>query len=44
LPTAASTTPPPPDFIIAATAELAGFTILHADKDFTLRDRTGGDA
>jgi hypothetical protein len=26
--------PPIPDLIIAATAELAGLTILHLDKDF----------
>jgi predicted nucleic acid-binding protein len=25
-----------PDLIIAATAELAGLTVLHLDKDFTL--------
>lgn len=25
-----------PDLLIAATAELAGFTVLHADKDFDL--------
>ena len=27
-------TPSIPDLIIAATAELAGLTILHLDKDF----------
>jgi predicted nucleic acid-binding protein len=25
-----------PDLIIAATAELAGLTVLHCDKDFDL--------
>ena len=25
-----------PDLLIAATAELAGFTVLHHDKDFDL--------
>jgi predicted nucleic acid-binding protein len=28
--------PSVPDFIIAATAELAGLTVLHCDKDFDL--------
>jgi predicted nucleic acid-binding protein len=28
--------PPIPDLIIAATAELAGLTVLHLDKDFDL--------
>jgi predicted nucleic acid-binding protein len=31
-----------PDLIIAATAELAGLTVLHVDKDFeTIADITG---
>jgi predicted nucleic acid-binding protein len=31
-----------PDLIIAATAELAGLTVLHADKDFeVIADLTG---
>jgi predicted nucleic acid-binding protein len=29
-------TPSVPDLIIAATAELAGLTVLHCDKDFDL--------
>lgn len=29
-------TPSIPDLLIAATAELAGLTVLHADKDFDL--------
>ena len=29
-------TPSIPDLIIAATAELAGLTVLHLDKDFDL--------
>ena len=29
--------PSVPDLIIAATAELAGLTVLHVDKDFDLR-------
>jgi predicted nucleic acid-binding protein len=29
-------TPSVPDLIVAATAELAGLTILHVDKDFDL--------
>ena len=29
-------TPSVPDLIIAATAELAGLTVLHSDKDFDL--------
>jgi predicted nucleic acid-binding protein len=29
-------TPSVPDLIIAATAELAGLTVLHCDKDFEL--------
>jgi predicted nucleic acid-binding protein len=34
-----------PDLIIAATAELAGLTILHLDKDFELiADVTGQPA
>jgi predicted nucleic acid-binding protein len=28
--------PPIPDLIIAATAELAGLTVLHLDKDFEI--------
>jgi predicted nucleic acid-binding protein len=28
--------PSVPDLIIAATAELAGLTVLHCDKDFDL--------
>lgn len=28
--------PSVPDLIIAATAELAGLTVLHVDKDFAL--------
>jgi len=28
--------PSVPDFIVAATAELAGLTVLHLDKDFDL--------
>jgi predicted nucleic acid-binding protein len=35
-------TPSVPDRILAATAELAGLTVLHADKDFELiADMTG---
>jgi predicted nucleic acid-binding protein len=31
-----------PDLIIAATAEVAGLTVLHVDKDFvTIGDVTG---
>ena len=31
-----------PDLIIAATAELAGLTVLHLDKDFeVIADLTG---
>jgi predicted nucleic acid-binding protein len=34
--------PPIPDLIIAATAELAGLTVLHRDKDFDIiADATG---
>ena len=34
--------PSVPDLIIAATAELAGLTVLHADKDFdVIADVTG---
>lgn len=34
--------PSVPDVLIAATAELAGLTVLHVDKDFELiRDVTG---
>jgi predicted nucleic acid-binding protein len=33
---AASRFPSVPDLIIAATAELAGLTVLHFDKDFDL--------
>jgi predicted nucleic acid-binding protein len=33
-----------PDLIVAATAELAGLTVLHLDKDFELiADVTGQD-
>jgi predicted nucleic acid-binding protein len=33
-----------PDLLIAATAELAGLTVLHLDKDFDLiADLTGQD-
>ncbi len=28
--------PPVPDLVVAATAELAGLTVLHVDKDFGL--------
>jgi predicted nucleic acid-binding protein len=31
-----------PDLIIAATAELAGLTVLHADKDFPIIGRITG--
>jgi predicted nucleic acid-binding protein len=34
--------PSVPDLIIAATAELAGLTVLHVDKDFdVIADVTG---
>ena len=37
--------PSVPDLIIAATAELAGLTVLHLDKDFELiADVTGQPA
>ncbi len=35
-------TPSIPDLIIAATAELAGLTILHLDKDFEIIARITG--
>jgi len=36
--------PSGPDLIVAATAELAGLTVLHVDKDFELiADVTGQD-
>ena len=31
-----------PDLLIAATAELAGLTVLHLDKDFDLITRLTG--
>jgi len=31
-----------PDLMIAATAELAGYTVLHVDKDFDLIARLTG--
>lgn len=31
-----------PDLLIAATAELAGLTVLHLDKDFELIDKLTG--
>jgi hypothetical protein len=34
--------PSVPDLIIAATAELAGYTVLHLDKDFELIARVTG--
>jgi len=33
-----------PDLIIAATAELAGLTVLHLDKDFDLITEITGQA
>jgi predicted nucleic acid-binding protein len=33
-----------PDLIIAATAELAGLTVLHLDKDFELITKVTGQA
>ncbi len=33
-----------PDLIIAATAELAGLTVLHVDKDFDLIGQVTGQA
>jgi predicted nucleic acid-binding protein len=33
-----------PDLIIAATAELAGLTVLHCDKDFDLIAEVTGQA
>ena len=33
-----------PDLLVAATAELAGLTVLHADKDFDLIARLTGQA
>lgn len=36
--------PSVPDLIIAATAELAGFTVLHCDKDFDLIAGVTGQA
>jgi predicted nucleic acid-binding protein len=33
-----------PDLIIAATAELAGLTVLHLDKDFDLIAELTGQA
>jgi predicted nucleic acid-binding protein len=33
-----------PDLIIAATAELAGLTVLHLDKDFDLIAEVTGQA
>jgi len=36
--------PSVPDLIIAATAELAGLTVLHADKDFDLIASVTGQA
>ena len=37
-------TPSIPDLIIAATAELAGLTVLHVDKDFDLIASLTGQA
>jgi predicted nucleic acid-binding protein len=37
-------TPSVPDLVIAATAELAGFTVLHCDKDFDLIASVTGQA
>ena len=34
--------PSVPDLIVAATAELAGLTVLHVDKDFELIARLTG--
>ncbi|HVM18891.1 MAG TPA: PIN domain nuclease [Egibacteraceae bacterium] len=34
--------PSVPDLVIAATAELAGYTVLHLDKDFELIARVTG--
>ncbi len=36
LPAGGSTAPSIPELITAATAELAGLTVLHLDKDFDL--------
>jgi hypothetical protein len=36
--------PPIPDLIIAATAELAGLTVLHLDKDFEVIAQVTGQA
>ena len=36
--------PSVPDLIIAATAELAGLTVLHCDKDFDLIASVTGQA
>ena len=33
-----------PDLIVAATAELAGLTVLHVDKDFDLIAEVTGQA
>jgi predicted nucleic acid-binding protein len=33
-----------PDLLIAATAELAGLTVLHLDKDFELIAKLTGQA
>ena len=33
-----------PDLLVAATAELAGLTVLHVDKDFDLIARVTGQA
>lgn len=37
-------TPSVPDLLIAATAELAGLTVLHLDKDFELIAEVTGQA
>ncbi len=36
--------PSVPDLIVAATAELAGLTVLHVDKDFDLIAEITGQA
>ena len=36
--------PPIPDLLLAATAELAGLTVLHLDKDFELIAKLTGQA
>ncbi len=36
--------PSVPDLIIAATAEIAGLTVLHIDKDFDLIAEVTGQA